>query len=138
LLTFRKFFFAIGGVIMVCPTCILSSFLGGWVGGYFGINPPKHKIGKVFSALITANFVGLTMVVLSTLNISICGQKGIIEKVLRVTTFTFIMGTIYSIGVNYLLGRYVFPPSTEKIEIDKDPEKQQQDQLPPCCRLKNK
>lgn len=97
---------------MACPVCPAAGWLGGWVGGYFGIEPPSHPGGRILSAVITANLIAITAIALKALfNISLCTGSGTftLENILLVGAKGLIMGVIYSIGVNYLLNRYVFP-----------------------------
>ncbi len=140
---------------MVCPACILSGVCGGWIGGYFGIHPPKHTKGKMLSAFITVNLVVLTQITLKKMfNLSLCAGGGLtIGNVIRVVVKTLLMGIVYSIAVNYLLGRYVFrePQEEAKAELEKIAEKNQpnaeleklaekkqpNNDQPPCC-CKNK
>lgn len=106
---------------MVCPVCLAEGWFGGWVGGYFfGIEPPTHPGGRVLSATITASLIAITVVALKALfNISLCaGGKVTLENMACVGGKTLVMGLIYSIGVNYLLNRYVFPP----YEVQQDDE----------------
>ncbi len=120
---------------MACPVCPAAGWLGGWVGGYFGISPPQHSGGRLFSAAITANLMSITVIALKTFfNISLCvGGEFNLENIARVGIKTLILGIIYSIGVNYLLGRYVFRSNSENRQADA----QQNKEVSTCC-CKNK
>ena len=127
----------------------LSGAFGGWIGGYFGIHPPKHTSGKILSAFITVNLVILTQISLKKMfNISLCAGGGLtIGNVIRVVVKTLLMGIIYSMAVNYLLGRYVFrePPELAMAELEQPVELKQaefkqpaeknqpKDDQPHCC-----
>lgn len=104
---------------MACPVCSASACVGGWVGGYFGIHPPKHTKGRILSAVITSSLITITVIALKTLfDISLCRRGGTIyENIVRVGIKTMIMGMCYSIGVNYLLNRYIYPPIPIKPEL---------------------
>lgn len=101
---------------MICPVCPAAGLIGGGIGGYFGISPPKQKEGRILSALITANLITVTIIALKVLfNISLCaGGQLTLANVALVVGKTLIMGVIYSIGVNYLLNRYMFPEQPSK------------------------
>jgi hypothetical protein len=111
---------------MVCPLCPSAGFLGGIIGGYLGVNPPKSVGGRYLSILTTANLVSLTVFALKTLaNISMCGSGGFtLFNVGLVVAKTLMMGIVYSIAVNHLLNRYVF------LEQIKAPIQNEQ---PSCC-----
>lgn len=99
----------------MCPVCPTAGWFGGWIGGYFGINSPPHSKGKIVSALITANLIAITVIALKIIfHISLCvGGEFSQANIARVVIKTFLMGIIYSIGVNYLLNRYVFLSQNE-------------------------
>lgn len=114
---------------MVCPVCPATGWVGGWIGGYLGINPPQHIRGRLISACITATLITITVIALKLLfNISLCeGGWFTFENIVKVGIKTMAMGIVYSIFVNYLLNRFVFPQKT----FSEDP-------VPPCCQKKNK
>lgn len=98
---------------MACPLCLMGTLCGGGIGGYFGINPPEDIKGRLTSTWTTVNLVSITIIALKTFfNISMC-QAGAstLENVGRIVIKTFLMGVVYSLGVNYVLGRWIFPPS---------------------------
>ena len=101
---------------MVCPVCPTAGWLGGWVGGYFGVLPPKHSKGRFISAFITANLMSITIIALKKIfNVSLCKGGGwTLHNIVQVGTKALILGIIYSIGVNYLLNRYMFPAQSNQ------------------------
>lgn len=105
---------------MVCPVCPAAGWLGGCVGGYFGISPPKFSGGRIFSAVITANLISVTIIALKALfNISLCvGGEWNLANIARVGIKTLVMGIIYSIGVNYILNRYLFSQPDSNQDLD--------------------
>lgn len=111
---------------MACPVCPTAGWLGGWVGGYLGINPPEHPGAKLLSASLTANFISMTLIAMKEIfNVSLCkGGTFTFDNIVRVSAVTLILGIIYSVGVNALLNRYVFPASEEP---------PQEEENPPCC-----
>lgn len=119
---------------MACPVCPAAGWLGGWVGGYFGIKPPTHSGGRELSAALTASLIAITAIALKALfNISLCAGGGLTLKgILLASSIGLVMGMIYSIGINYLLNRHVFP-SQDQQEPDETCEKPKQDLDPPCC-----
>jgi hypothetical protein len=100
----------LGVVAMGCLVCPVVGWFGGWIGGYFGIQPPKSTNGQILSAVITASLISITIIALKVLfNVSLCvGGSVNLGNVARIGIPTVIMGIIYSIGVNYLLNRYVY------------------------------
>ena len=112
---------------MACPVCPTAGWLGGWLGGYVGIDPPQRPGGKLFSALITANLITITLIALKSLfDFSLCKDgRFTFENVARVILFTIPMGVVYSIGVNYLLNNYVFPSDCDEPLVEDEP--------PHCC-----
>lgn len=128
---------------MACPVCPAAGWLGGWFGGYFGIEPPTYPGGRELSATITANLIAITVIALKSLfDISLCVGGGVsLENIVRVGLKTLVMGVIYSIGVNYLLNRYVFPSAeihqvTEDEDINNELEKKLDLETPCCCSCK--
>lgn len=101
---------------MTCPVCPAAGFLGGWVGGYFGVKPPEHSGGRLLSAAITANLIAVSIIGLKAVSgISLCvGGTFNIENIIRVGLKALFMGVIYSIGINYILNRYVYSSPDEK------------------------
>ncbi len=101
--------------VVVCPVCPTAGALGGYLGGYFGINPPERPELRVMSALITTSMTVITVVALRCLfGISICDGNGdfSLRNIAQVGTMTLLLGIIYSIAVNYLL-RQLFPESSQ-------------------------
>lgn len=102
---------------MPCPVCPATSFVGGWVGGFFGIHPPKHFGGRVLSALVSAGLSTVTLLAIkSFFNLSLCKQSGVIsaKNIAILASSALVLGVIYSIGVNYLLNRFVFTSTQNK------------------------
>ncbi len=121
---------------MACGICLASSYAGGWFGGYLGISSPEHRSGRIFSALITANLVGITVIALkSAFNLSLCGgAEWTARNVMILMGKTLALGVIYSIAVNYLLNRYIFTPSIQFQEKNDVLKKgQSEDQISRCC-----
>lgn len=114
----------------MCGVCLLNGLAGGYVGAYFGVPPPQHPGGQILSSLITANLVGMTVVALKAMfNISLCGGREVnLTNIILVGVKTVMMGIIYSIGVNYLLNRYVFPSS----QGEDNPQGNLQQDVPHC------
>jgi hypothetical protein len=86
------------------------------IGSAFGISPPESVKGKVISLAISGS---LTMITASALKIfyhfSFCdGGYYTLKTFIRVAVVLFVIGNIYSLGVNYLLNKYVYVPSPEK------------------------
>lgn len=120
---------------MLCPICPTAGWIGGCLGGYIGVNPPPHWKGRIISAVLTASLIGITAIALKYFfNISLCsGGRTNLEKAVIAGIKGLLMGIVYSIGVNYLLGRFVFtaPPEEEKVKAP-DPD------MPCCCKNKAK
>jgi hypothetical protein len=141
LLTFSKNISKVGVKQMACPVCPAAGWLGGWFGGYFGIEPPTHPGGRELSAAITANLIAITAIALKALfNISLCAGGGFtLKNILLVGAKGIILGVIYSIGVNYLLNRYVFPSAGVQQGAEEIYDKSAQNfdlEDPPCCGCK--
>jgi hypothetical protein len=107
---------------MICPVCPAAGWVGGSIGGYVGVNPPQDAKGRIVSACITGTLITITIVALKLLfNISLCeGGWFTLKNIAIVGIETFVMGVIYSIVVNGLLNRFVYPPK----------------ELPACCQKK--
>lgn len=127
---------------MACPICPAAGWLGGLCGGYLGIEPPKHPGGRLFSATITASLIGVTVIALKSIfNVSLCvGGTFTAANIVRVGSKTLVMGIIYSIGVNYILNRYVFfdPKDHPKGGMDVEIIYESDDSPPYCCKKKGK
>lgn len=120
---------------MACPLCIMGTLCGGGIGGYFGINPPESAKGRITSAWTTINLVSITFIALKAMfDISLCKPgASTLENIVRVVTITFVIGVIYSLGVNYVLGRWIFPPAPKEEPLPPPPE---QVEKPCCCQNK--
>ena len=120
---------------MTCPVCPAAGWAGGWLGSYIGINPPQHRLGKFVSALITATLTLVTIVALKIIfNTTLCvGGTFTLENCVRVGLPALALGIVYSIGVNYLLNRFVFPPTNLSTPPAQEIESSSEDSLPPCC-----
>lgn len=119
---------------MMCPLCPATGWLGGWLGGYFGVNPPEHWKGRVISAFITANMVCVTAIALKYFwGISLCSPgRTQMEKIAIAGIKAVLMSIVYSIGVNFLLNRYIYSKA-----VDKGTEEESTTAAKPCC-CKNK
>lgn len=100
---------------MACPLCPAAGWFGGWIGGYFGFAPVDHPGGRILSAAVTASLIGISVIALQTIStVSLCKDGRItLDNFALVAGKTFLMGVVYSIGVNYLLNRYVFLPNSQ-------------------------
>lgn len=108
---------------MACPVCPVAGWFGGWIGGYFGVSTPERFEGKVLSATLTASLIALT--IFST-GISLCiDGRMTLDNFVVVGVKAFGLGVICSIGVNYLINRYVYPPSS--------PDRVEKNNSPCCC-----
>ena len=108
---------------MMCPACPAAGFLGGAVGSFIGVKSPSSLKGKVLSTAITASLVSLTIIGLKVFaKISVCEGLGLSFRGMKQALFkTLIMGAVYSLGVNYLLNRFLYtkpeaPSCCRKIE----------------------
>ena len=106
---------------MLCPVCPTAGFAGGWIGSYFGINPPETTNGKILSGVLTASSVLITIIALKVIfNITFCvGGTFTLENMFRVGVPALILGIIYSIAVNCLLDRLIYHPPIPKQEEKK-------------------
>lgn len=121
---------------MACPVCPAAGWAGGWIGGYFGINTPAHPGGQLLSALITANLICITVIAMKSLfGISLCkGGTFTFQNIARVGIITLPMGILYSIGVNFILNRYVFPSEDSACETSLEEEiPDAEEAVPSCC-----
>jgi hypothetical protein len=112
----------------LCPVCPMTSFFGGLVGGYFGVEPPKHFEGRLLSAVITATMTGISTIVARRLfGLSLCDGNGnfSLGNIVQVGLITLVMGIIYSIAINFLLNKYVFPSSQQPDTSNQQPRR--------CC-----
>jgi hypothetical protein len=117
---------------MACPICPAAGWVGGWIGGYFGVKPPEHPGGRILSALVTANLMSITVIALKALfDVSLCVGGVTLGNFIRVGVKAAIMGIVYSIGVNYLLNRYIFSQSNPLVN---DSILEEKDALPCCCK----
>jgi hypothetical protein len=127
---------------MVCPclpVIVPVSLLGECIGRYIGIQPPPHFEGRILSAIITVNLIGITVIALKALfNISLCvaGEGFSGRNIALVGTKISIMWIIYSIGVNCLLNRYVFLPSESSPNHSLDDPSLDQKAIPIYCQCK--
>jgi hypothetical protein len=101
---------------MGCPVCPAAGWVGGWIGGYLGIQPPQHRVDRIFSAVLTANLINISLIALKSLfDVSLCLGGGFtLKNIVRVGIKAFSLGIIYSIGVNYLLNRFLFLPEVNQ------------------------
>lgn len=106
---------------MLCPVCPAAGFAGGWIGSYFGINPPESTKGKILSGVLTASSVLITIIALKVIfNSTFCvGGTFTLRNMIQVGFPALILGIIYSIGVNWLLDRWVYHPPIQKQEEKK-------------------
>ena len=107
----------------------------------FWNEPPQHPGGRLLSAVITANLITITVIALKAFfNISLCvGGAFTLQNIVRVGIKTLILGIIYSIGVNYLLNRYVFYRSEIEQDIDLSTDDtifDEEKAIPCCCKRK--
>jgi hypothetical protein len=105
---------------MLCPACPTVGFIGGILGGYLEINPPQTFKGKALSVFITSTLVSLTVIALKVFaNISVCSGAGLsLLGISLIMVKTIPLAIIYSIGVNYILGR-LFPELFNPLVIPK-------------------
>lgn len=95
---------------MGCPACAAGGFCGGLIGGYFGINQPETQKGRILSGLLSSTLTLVTLVGLKVcFNITLCGgaSQPTINKFCRLVVAGLLLGTIYSIAINYVLNRCV-------------------------------
>lgn len=107
----------------MCFSCIVTGFISSAAGGLssLGINlpkeisPPATIKGRVVSTFAPPVLVGITLVALKyLLNISLCSGGGFsLRNFVQVGVKTLPLGLAYSLGVNYLLNRYIFPPHSK-------------------------
>ena len=91
---------------MVCPVCPAIGAVGGYIGGYIGIDPPSELKYRVLSGFITAGLLVITIVALRCfLGIAICDGNGIfsLRNIVQVGLISVVLGVIYSIGVNFFI-----------------------------------
>ena len=107
---------------MLCPVCPPAGFVGGLLGSYFGIHPPKETKGKVISGLVTAAFTLISVIALKIIfNVSLCvGGTFTLRNFIRVTVIVFPFGVLYAIIVNYaLINLFGYAPAEQKQREDK-------------------
>jgi hypothetical protein len=95
---------------MGCPACAAGGIVGGWVGGYFGINPPETRTGRVLSGLLTSTLTLVTLLAAKVFfNKTLCGgaSQPTINRFCRLVVAGLLLGVIYSLGVNFLLKRVI-------------------------------
>ncbi len=99
---------------IVCP--VVSAFTSFILGSY----GPKDLKGKILAGALTVTLVALTIF---QFKLSLCldGQFNL-QNAIRVVPRAALLAFPYSIGVNYLLGRFVFSPTEESAPQEK-----------PCC-----
>lgn len=105
---------------MGCPICTSAGWIGGWIGGYFGIHPPEYPGGKILSALITANLTTITVIALkSFFNFSLHVGRDLSKMNIAIVLLkTILIGSTYSVAVNYILNRWVYPKPIAEPEKD--------------------
>jgi hypothetical protein len=97
----------------MCPVCPTTSFLGGWVGGFVGVYPPKKMSGRIISAVISATLTTVTLLGIKAHFKLSCRSGPLVRNVAILTSSAFALGVIYSIGVNFLLNRLVYKESNK-------------------------
>lgn len=112
---------------MICPCT-----LGGLIAGCLGISSFERVKEGIVGAVITAILVKVTTIALKVLlNFSLCGSGEFnLQNMVRMG----ILGIPYSIAVNYLLRRYVFPENKEKKQENLPKESSQHETS--CCQHK--
>ncbi len=95
---------------MGCVLCPPIACLGGFLGAYLGIPPLTTRGQKALSTSLSAVLTSVTIIALKIFwNISLCGGKGFATwNIFILFSTTIAIGVVYSIGVNYLLSRFVF------------------------------
>lgn len=95
----------------MCVMCPAAGFIGGSIGGYFGIPTPKTTRNKLFSALTAASLTVITVVALKRLcHFSLCGgERYHVKSFGKVVIKTCGLGVAYSILVNYLFHSFFEP-----------------------------
>lgn len=116
---------------MVCPVCPVVAATGGGIAGFFGIDRPDLQVAS--TVITTVLTVTTTVALKFFLNISICDGNGDFSprNILQVGLISFVIGTIYSVAVNFLLD-CMFPLPQEEI-LECEPTSNS----PCCCNKKN-
>ena len=96
--------------------CLACPMVAMGVGGAVAtaLNSSSTKFAEnALNIWITTNLTSITAILVKSMfNISLCGGGTInLQGMIRVAGVTAIMGLIYSIGIKYLLKRYVFVPT---------------------------
>jgi len=100
----------------MCFACICTSIAGGYVGGLIGIKTPDYKGAALLSTSLTSSLVTITTLALkSFFNFTFCqGNLLIMKNVALLVGANLIIAIVYNIGINSLLGRFVYPPAPLK------------------------
>ena len=97
---------------MMCPVCPTIGTLGGWIGGYVGVNPPANKVHRVLSALVASTAVCVTVFALRYFTgLTFCDGLGNFSarNIAQVGVIGVLSGVIYSIGINAIYNRFMIP-----------------------------
>jgi hypothetical protein len=96
----------------VIKQTVANSSIGVWYKKVSEIKVPEHRSAWWVSKITTSSLMILTIVALKTLfNFSICQGGGLnLKTFILLSTVSIPLGRIYSIGVNYLLGRFIYKP----------------------------
>ncbi|MBA3722891.1 MAG: hypothetical protein H0W88_10895 [Parachlamydiaceae bacterium] len=116
---------------MVCPVCPASSLMGGVIGSYFfGINPPESKCLKVVSVILTGTATTLTTLAIIVFGkVSLCQKNYTLPRISMIIAGAVVVGTIYSIAINFLLNKYV-----ERTKQNTAETKENKDSTKNCCK----
>jgi len=120
---------------MVCPVCPAVGMVGGYVGGYFGINQPEDTTLRVVGGVITASMIVITVVALRCFfDLSICDGLGnfSLRNIIQVACISLVLGLIYSLVVNCILNR-LFSEAPKNA----NPAPLQISAQKPCCCCEN-
>lgn len=93
---------------MACVLCPTAGWLGGIIGGYFNIETPKTPSKKALSMITSATLTAVSVIALKYFTgISICDGTGALtaRNIAQVGVIGLILGTIYSIAINYLMNK---------------------------------
>lgn len=97
---------------MACPACAAGGIVGGYIGGYFGIKQPKGPKERLLSGILSSTLTLTTLVALKILfNTTLCGgaSQPVVKKFCRLVVVGLLLGTIYSIAINFFLANWKTP-----------------------------